>query len=83
MFRDISSSDVYSVVTPSNSVNFPVACRGIYVGVGGTVVAVPLSGVSEGTAVSFVGVASGTILPVSAIRINSTGTTAASLVALF
>lgn len=53
-------------------------CRGIYVGVGGTVKITDMAG----NAVSFVGVPAGTFMPVGAVRIWATGTTATSIVAL-
>lgn len=85
MFKDISASDIYSSVTPSDSVNLSGATRGIYVGVGGTIVAIPClpNGQGAGLPITFVGVPSGTLLPISCLRINATGTSAASIVALF
>ena len=67
-------------VTPHNSTNFADGvCRGLYIGVGGNIVVVP----PQGSAVTFIGVVAGTILPVQAIRVNSTSTTAASIVAIY
>ena len=67
-------------VTPSDSVdiNGGQTTRGLYVGVGGTVVAV-----IGGTAITFVGVPTGAILPIRCTRVNSTSTTATTMVALF
>lgn len=65
-------------VTPSDSVNYSNIARALYVGTGGTVVLVT----TRNTAVTFTGLASGTILPVWHQRVNSTGTTATNLVAL-
>lgn len=54
-------------------------CRALFVGVGGDVVAID----ANGTAVTFKNVASGTILPIRTVRVNSTNTTATNLVALW
>jgi len=76
-----SSSTDYEAITPSDSVNFTGRrmTRGLYVGGTGDVAAVR----ADGTAVTFSGVPAGTILPIRAIRVNSTGTTATNLDALF
>jgi len=75
-----SSSDYYVAITPHDSTNFTDGiCRGIYVGVSGAVVAVR----KDGTAIIFTAVAAGTILPIRAIRINSTLTTATNMVAIY
>lgn len=63
-------------VTPSNSTSF-AECRALYVGVSGDVTAVV-----NGTAVLFTAVPVG-ILPVYCTRVNSTGTTATDIVALY
>lgn len=65
-------------VTPHNSTNFAREAEGLYVGAGGDVNLV----LPSGTAVLFVGVPTGTILPVRCIRVNATSTTASSIVAL-
>lgn len=75
-------SYLYIAVTPSNSSadNFTQGpCRGLYIGVTGNVVAVR----PDGTAITFIGVPAGWILPINAIRVNATSTTATSIVALF
>lgn len=69
----------FFAITPHDSTNFSFTVRGIYVGVTGNVVAVN----EAGTAVTFIGVPAGTILPVYANRVNSTSTTASSLVGLY
>ncbi len=76
-----SSSTEYEAITPSDTVNFSNRrmTRGIYVGGTGDVVAVR----ADGTAVTFTGVPAGTVLPIRAIRVNSTSTTATNLDALF
>jgi hypothetical protein len=65
----------FFAITPSNSANFAQEAA-IYVGGSGDVVAVG----SDDVAVTFVAVPAGTILPIRAIRVNSTATTATSLV---
>jgi hypothetical protein len=63
-------------ITPSDSTNFNAYARGIYVGVGGDVVVVS----PAGNAVTYKNVPTGAILPVIAIRVNSTSTTATNMV---
>ncbi len=65
-------------VTPSDTT--VLNCRAIYVGNGGDVAVTPLKGTD---AVVFEGVQTGSILPVSARSIMSTGTTATAIVALY
>jgi hypothetical protein len=65
-------------VTPSDSTLLAETTRGIYVGTGGTIAALMLSGAS----VSFVAVPSGATLPVRLTKIMATGTTASNIVAL-
>ncbi len=67
-------------ITPSDTVNLDNPTRAIYVGGAGNVVAIMDGG---DNAVTFVGVLAGTVLPISVKRINSTSTTATSLVALY
>lgn len=65
-------------ITPSNSTNFNIMARAIYVGVGGNITLVT----SRGNTVEFLSVPQGTVLPVVTLRINSTSTTATDLVGL-
>jgi hypothetical protein len=59
------------------------ATRGIYVGSGGDIsVEMAGTGLSDATVV-FVAVPTGSLLAVEATRVNSTGTTASSLVAIW
>ena len=71
-----------AAITPSDTVNIPTGpTRGVYVGVTGNVTVVMAEGAQ--TAVLFVAVPAGTILPISVKRVNATGTAATDLVALF
>lgn len=85
MFQSLAPSDVYSPITPSDASvdSFQIPTRGIYVGATGDVVCVPKTRTGEGAAVLFKSVPAGTVLPISATRVNSTNTTATLLVALF
>lgn len=74
----LESSSYYFAITPSDTVNFDYIVRAVYVGGAGNVVAVR----PDGTAVTFVGVVAGTWLPLNAMRINSTSTTATNMVGL-
>lgn len=64
-------------ITPHDVTNFTKPCRAVYVGTGGDLTLVTISG-----AVTFVGVASGSLIPVFCTRVNFTGTTADDLVGL-
>lgn len=69
-----------AAITPHDSTNITGApTRAVYVGGAGNVVAV----MASGNVVTFTGVPAGTILPIRVDRVNSTSTTATSLVALF
>jgi len=74
---DTSPADAAVAVTPSDSVNFTLSARGLYIGVTGDVTAVV-----AGVAVLFKNCQAGSILPVVCSRVNATGTTATNLVAL-
>lgn len=65
-------------VTPSDSTPLSETTRGLYVGTGGNIAAVMLSGAS----VSFSTVPAGSVLPVRLTKILATGTTASNIVAL-
>lgn len=73
----------FAAVTPSNSTNFPGGpAAALFVGVGGDVVVVGVD--NNGDVVeTFKNVASGTILPVRCLRVNSTSTTATDIKALY
>ncbi len=74
----ITPSRDYFAITPSDSTNLTFKTRSIRVGGAGDVVAVR----EDGTAVLFKNCFAGEILPIVAIRVNITGTTATSLVGL-
>ena len=67
-------------ITPSDSVNLDRETRGIYIGVGGDI-SVEMHG--AGSAVLFVGAVTGSILPIQVTRVNSTNTTATTMIALY
>lgn len=71
--------DGAQAITPSDADVFarPVS---VYVGTTGNVNVVPANGA---TAVTFVGVPAGSMLPVRVVEVNSTSTTASNLVAVF
>lgn len=68
-----------AAVTPSDSADLTYITRGVYVGGAGAVALIT----PAGTTITFAAVPVGTILPVKAARIKSTGTTATNLVALY
>ena len=76
----IQASPAYGAITPSDTVSLPFITRGIYVGVAGNITCVLPNST---TAVTFIGVLAGSILPIQTSRVNSTATTAGSLVALY
>lgn len=77
---DTSSASKAVAVSPSDTVSFVGgACRAIWVGGAGTVVAI----MADGTTGTFVGVPAGSVLPIQATRVNNTSTTATSMVALY
>lgn len=69
-----------AAVTKSDSADLPRIARALYVGGAGNVSVICEDG---GTAVVFVGLAAGQILPVRVKRVRSTDTTATSIVALY
>lgn len=73
-----STAEYYAAVTPHDSTDFARPARYLYVGVTGNVAAVRL----DGTAVTFANLPVGWH-PICCRRVNSTGTTASSIVALF
>ena len=69
-----------SAVTTSNSTIYAQPTRALYIGGVGDLTVDMADG---GTALTFVAVQGGTILPIQVTRIYATGTTATSLVALY
>lgn len=72
----LSPSRDYFSITPSDTVDFTFTARSIRVGGIGDVVAVR----EDGTAVTFKNCYAGEVLPIVAIRVNATNTTATQLV---
>jgi hypothetical protein len=65
-------------VTPSDSAEIPIT-RSLFIGTGGNINAV----MADGQTVLFKGLFGGTVLPVQVIKVLSTNTTAADIVALY
>ena len=68
-----------AAVTPNDSTDLTTLSRALYVGSGGSIAVV----VADGSTVTFVGVLSGSVLPVRVSRVLATGTTATNIVALY
>lgn len=66
-------------VTPSDTVSVDTPFRALYVGVTGNVAVLMLGG----NVLTFVAVPAGSFLPASGSRVNATGTTASSILALW
>lgn len=74
------SATVCLAVTPSDSTDLTYStCRAIYVGGDGNISLVD----GNGATIVFTGVTAGSILPVQTARVNATGTTATSIIALY
>ena len=74
------TATVCLAVTPSDSTDLTYStCRAIYVGGDGNISLVD----GNGATIVFTGVTAGSILPVQTARINATGTTATSIIALY
>lgn len=71
------ASDGFAI-TPSDSVDLPIVVRAIYVGGGGNIALVMKSGAS----IVLHNVVPGCVLPLRAVRVAATGTTATNLVGL-
>ena len=70
----------YFSVTPHDSNNFTEGeVRALYVGGAGDLAAVS----AAGDTVTFSAVAAGSVLPIRAVRVNSTNTTATNIVGLY
>ena len=66
-------------ITPSDAAELEYLVRGIYVGGAGDLTVMTLGG----TIGVFVGVTAGSIIPVLAIKVYSTGTSASNLLGMF
>lgn len=66
-------------ISPHNSNELPFITRGIYVGVGGDIVAILAE---DSTAVTFKNAVAGTVIPVRAKIVQATNTTATNLLGL-
>lgn len=66
-------------ITPSDSVDLTAPTHGIYVGVGGNVAVET----ENGSTATFTSVLAGSIIPVRAIKVLSTNTTATTLLAMW
>jgi len=74
------SATVCLAVTPSDSTDLTYStCRAIYVGGDGDISLVD----GNAATIVFTGVTAGSILPVQTARVNATGTTATSIIALY
>lgn len=69
-----------AVVTPSDTADLATPARAVYIGTGGDV---SLDTVGGESAIVFVGLQTGSILPVRTKRIRATATTATNIVALW
>ena len=67
-------------VMPDDGSDLAVVTRGLYIGAGGDVSLVLKGDVAP---VTFPGVPGGTVLPLRAVRVRATGTTAADIVGLY
>lgn len=78
MQGNLNTYSSFLAITPSDTTQ--INCSAIYVGVGGNVAVAT----QTGAAVTLVGVAAGSVLPINLIegRIMSTNTTATNIVAL-
>jgi hypothetical protein len=76
-----NSASYASAVTKSDSTVL-TATRGLWVGGAGNVT-VTMAGENPQGAVTFVGVAAGTLLPISVVKVMDTNTTATDMLALW
>lgn len=69
-----------AAITPHDSTDLTETTRAIYVGTGG---AISVEMVNTGSAIILSNIPDGSIIPMRVTRVNSTGTTASNLVALW
>lgn len=77
--RQAAPARQWVAVTPSNTVNLPAGCCGLFVTGAGNVAAVGADGHVEVFAV----LEPGKVLPIGPIRVNVTDTTATGIIALY
>lgn len=78
---DLNSPAYYgAAVTPSDSTDMNIVSRALYVGGAGNL-SVVMAG--DGATVVFTAVPAGTVLPISVMRVNATGTTATNVTAIW
>lgn len=73
-----SSASGVIAVTPSDTVSITTAPRALWVGGAGNLSVL----MSDGTTATLSGVPAGSLLPIQAVRVNATNTTATLIVAL-
>jgi hypothetical protein len=66
-------------VTPSDTVNLPAGCRGLFVATAGTLSLVG----ADNVAVTFTITDTGRLLPLGVKRVNAAGTSSTGIVALY
>ena len=66
-------------ITPNNATDLPAITRALYVGLSGDIALI----MQGGEAVTLTNVMAGTMLPLRAVRVAATGTTAQNLVGLY
>ncbi len=76
-------ADQAATVTKSDTVNLTYPARSLYVGSAGDLWVVPYGASTSGTPVPFISVAAGTILPIMVWRVQSTSSSASSIIALY
>lgn len=86
MYTNLQARKAYAV-TPSDTVNLDYgirkACAGVYVGSTGDLAVIMVGADDDSDVTTFSNVADGTFLPIQVKRVNSTGTTASDILALY
>lgn len=70
-------------VTPSDTVNFTMKARALYIGGAGTGTLTVLLNKDSPDTLAFAGIPVGTIIPIECWRVNATGTGVTNIVALY
>ncbi|MBP9155996.1 MAG: hypothetical protein KBF48_13740 [Xanthomonadales bacterium] len=76
--RELFSASNAETVTPHDTTKLTAVTRALYVGVAGNVAVL----MADGSTATFVGVPAGTLLPIRIQRVNTTNTTATTMVGL-